>query len=150
MTSNTGDLAKAHQESAQEPDGGTAQSGAALSPGQEGDRKPDGEKAELPAAALKGLVSPGLRILFWPYSLVFIGFAMAVLPFLLTWIRGRFAITTPEYLATSLIGGALAVAGLVGIMASDRGRQNAAEALLENIDVVEALRNATKAAPRTK
>jgi hypothetical protein len=68
------------------------------------------------------------------------GFLMAVAPYALLVFKGRFAETTPEYLVTSLSGGAVAIAGLIGIVISDRGATQAAKEFHK--DAVEAMRDA--------
>jgi hypothetical protein len=69
------------------------------------------------------------------WTLLFIAFlagvGLAVAPCVLIWTHGDLAATAPEYVVTSLSGGALALAGLVGLIVSDRGAHQAATDLQE-------------------
>ena len=75
------------------------------------------------------------------FCAVVFGLALAVAPLVLIWGKGDLAATAPEYLVTSLIGGIIALAGLVGLIVSDRGTLTAVAAVQETSgDVVAALR----------
>jgi thiol:disulfide interchange protein len=69
------------------------------------------------------------------WTLLFItflaGVGLAVAPCVLIWTRGDLAATAPEYVVTSLSGGVVALAGLVGLIVSDRGAHKAAADLQE-------------------
>ncbi len=75
------------------------------------------------------------------FCAVLFGLALAVAPLILIWGKGDLAATAPEYLATSLIGGMIALVGLVGLIVSERGALTAVAAVQETSgDVVAALR----------
>jgi hypothetical protein len=69
-----------------------------------------------------------------------LGFLMTVAPYALLIIKGRFAETTPEYLVTSLSGSVVVVAGLIGIIMSDRGTREAVKEIQK--DAVERMKDA--------
>ena len=69
-----------------------------------------------------------------------LGFLMIVAPYALLIVKGRFAETTPEYLVTSLSGSVVVVAGLIGIIMSDRGTREAVKEIPK--DAVQAMKNA--------
>lgn len=71
-----------------------------------------------------------------------LGFLMTVAPYALLIIKGRFAETTPEYLVTSLSGSVVVVAGLIGIIMSDRGTREAVKEIQK--DAVETMMDAMR------
>jgi hypothetical protein len=74
-----------------------------------------------------------------------LGFLMIVAPYALLIIKGRFAETTPEYLVTSLSGSVVVVAGLAGIIMSDRGTREAVKEVQKDAkDAVEAVMDAMR------
>jgi hypothetical protein len=62
---------------------------------------------------------------------VVFGFLMAAVPSLVVMFSGPDAITTTQYLTTSLSGGALTLASLAGFFAADRRGRMAAAAVYE-------------------
>jgi hypothetical protein len=83
------------------------------------------------------------------WTLLFIGALFGCLiiaaPYALIIAKGSSAETTPEYLVTSLAGGVIVVAGLVGIIASDRGTRNAVETIHEkSVDILDQMSSMLK------
>ena len=75
------------------------------------------------------------------FAAALLGFLMTAAPYLLVMVSGADAITTVQYLTTSLSGGVLAMAGLVGLVAANRSTQNTASEVQERgIDKLEAAR----------
>jgi len=70
---------------------------------------------------------------------VVLGFLMAAAPSLVVMFGGPHAITTTQYLTTSLSGAALTLVSLAGFFIEDRGKRYAATAVYEKgVDSLEA------------